>query len=252
MANEITIDFGTFTLNNTNKVTVSDISTKENKPVKTQKIPKTDGSVAETATRESITISVKGDVAGSGYDDLRTNLDALKAALQNGLQKFTTDDDRYLMAQMESFDYSYSNIRLIAKWEATFIAHYPFWLSETLHTDERTPTSGVGYTINNAGNAPTRVKVEVTAPAGGISDNIQMENTTRGETFKYRGTVAATKKLEVDNRVDTDDFQVLNDGSDDHPNFEGDFLMLSPGNNTIEYTGTAGATVKLSWHDAWY
>ena len=146
-------------------------------------------------------------------------------------------------------------MRRLMKWKATFISHYPFWLSETEYTDDRDPTSGVGYTINNAGNAPTRVKVAIKAPAGGISDNIQVENTTRGELCKYRGDVAATKILEIDNRYDSDDFEVLNDGSDDHANFEGDFINLSAGDNTIEYTGDVGVgedTVTLTWRAAWY
>jgi hypothetical protein len=69
--------------------------------------------------------------------------------------------------------------------------------------------------------------------------------------LKYRGTVAAGKILEIDNRYDTDDFEVLNDGVDDIAHFEGDFLNLSPGNNTIEVTGTMGA-ITLTYRNAWY
>lgn len=252
MANEITIKFGSLALDSTNNITIGNISIKEVKPVTTTSIPKTDGTIAEIAKRTAIQIQVEGDISGSEYDDLRTKIDALKAALQNGLQKFITDNDRYIYAQLKDFEFTYEVMRTFATWRATFIAHYPFWLSETEHTDARTPTSGVGYTINNAGNAPVRVKIEVTAPAGGIADNCQIENTTRGELMKYRGTIAATKILEVDNRYDTDDFEVKNDGVDDHANFEGDFIMLSPGDNTIKYTGTASATVKIYWRDGWY
>ena len=251
-ANTIDIDFGSLNLNDTNDITIKNIGVKENKPVKRHDIPKTDGAIAETAKRANLTVSVSGDIAGSDYDALRTNLDTLKSGLQNGMQKFTTDDDRYIMGQLRSFSYKYGFLRRWATWKASFIAHYPFWLAESETTDDRTPTSGVGYTINNAGNAPTRVKIEVTAPGGGISDNIQIENTTRGELCKYRGDVTATEKLEIDNRYDTDDFEVLNNAVDDHKNFEGDFIMLSPGNNTIEFTGTAGTAVKLYYGDAWY
>ncbi len=47
-------------------------------------------------------------------------------------------------------------------------------------------------------------------------------------------------------------FEVLNDGVDDIKTFEGDFIILQPGNNTIEYTGTANAIVKFEWRDCWY
>jgi phage-related protein len=156
------------------------------------------------------------------------------------------------MAQFRDFSYSYTHISRLAKWSASFVAHFPFWLSETLHSDSRVPASGVGYTLANAGNAPTRCKVTVTAPGGGIADNCQIENTTVGTTTKYRGTLTQYEDLEIDNRVDSDDFEVLNDAVDDMANFEGDFIILNPGNNTVEYTGTANAIVKFEWRDCWY
>lgn len=250
MANEISLKFGALTFNST--TTVTDIKTRAKKSPKLSKIPKTEGSIAESGLIESIIISIEGDVYGADYDTKRTNLDILKAAFNNGLQKFTKDDDRYIMAQLDNLDDDDILLRNLSHWAATLVAHNPFWLSETEHIDTRTPTSGVGYTINNAGNAPVRVKIEVTAPAGGIADNCQIENTTRGELMKYRGTIAAAKVLEVDNRYDTDYFEVLNDGVDGHADFEGDFIMLSPGDNTIEYTGTAGASIKISYRDGWY
>jgi phage-related protein len=250
--NEVSLKFGSLLLDNTNNITISNISVKPSKNVQTNKIPQTIGSIAEEAQIAYLTITVEGDIAGNDADDLRTNLDALHAGLNNGFQKFTTDDDRYIIAQLKDFNKSYTSLRLHATWTATFIAHFPLWLSETEHTDERVPTSTVGYTINNAGNAPTRIKVEVTAPGGGIAYACKIENSITGKSFQYSGTIAAGEKLEVDNRYDTDDFQVLNDGVDDHTNFEGDFLTLEPGNNTIVYTGTANAIVKITHKDAYY
>ena len=250
-ANTIDIDFGSLNLDSTNNIAIAKISIQPKMSVKLSSIPKADGSIAEAGKITSVTISVSGDVAGTDYDNLRSNLDTLRAGLQNGFQKFTTDDDRYMMAQLTSFNYSFKTLRTIADWKATFVAHYPYWLAETETTDDRTPTSGVGYTINNPGNAICKVKIEVTAPGAGIVDNCQIENTTRGELCKYRGTVAAAKVLEIDNRYDTDDFEVKNDGTDDFANFEGDFINLSPGNNTIEFTGTASTSVKLSYRGAW-
>jgi len=413
MSNEIQIKFGTLELDSTNNITIGDINVKENKNIQASKIPVTDGSIAETARRISLTITVEGDIAGSNYDNLRTNLDALRAGLQNGMQKFTTDDDRYIIAQMKDFDYTLSSMRILATWRATFLAHYPFWLasrknelsnfgfeswsagtsvapdgwtlggtgsisressiiklgtysckltspganllynranafisnkgvtywqgrtitfgcwvyatvanraylqlgddssgasssyhtgdstwqwlttSHTLlasgltqivvdvrieggatsayfdgamcvegesidtdlgfdQTDTRVPTSGIGYVLTNNGNAPARVKIEVTAPGGNITDNLKIENTTTGKSLQFRGTITEYTDLEIDNRYDTDDFEVLNNGADDHANLEGDFLTLQPGNNTIVYTGTVNAIIAISWRDTYY
>ncbi|MEI8350098.1 MAG: hypothetical protein WCI77_08080 [Candidatus Omnitrophota bacterium] len=250
MSNEISLKFGSLTFSNT--IVISDIDIKDDLQVSLTAIPNSCGSVAELAKRKYLTISVEGSVSGSDVDDLRANIDTLKAALYNGLQKFTKDDDRYIYAQLKNFNKTYKSAQKLALFTATFIAHFPFWLSETEHEDDRTPTSGVGYTLNNAGNAKPRVKIEITAPAGGISDNIKIENTTNGQSFQYRGDLAVGEVLEVDNRYDTDDFEVLNDSTDDTVNFEGDFIELEPGNNTIVFTGTAGATVKITHRDCWY
>jgi phage-related protein len=251
MANEIAIKFGTFELSSTNGINVSVWDPSEELDFQLTKVPMSEHSISETAKKKSISIDVEGSIVGTDYDDLRSKIDAFKAALV-GKQMLTLDDDRYIMAQKSAFGCPFSTLRTIAKWKLTFKAEDPFYYSQTLHEDSRTPTSGSGYTIVNAGNAPTRVKIEVTAPAGGIADACKIENQTNGESFQYRGTIAATKILEVDNRVDANDFSVLNDGVDDTKNFEGDFITLDPGNNTIIYTGTAGATVKLGHRDCWY
>lgn len=251
MANEIALKFGTTNISDGPIFAIEAIDINENKTINTHKIPMTDGSIAETALRESLSIDLKGSVYGSSYDTLRTNLDTLKAALQNGSQKFTLDDDRYIMAQLKSFKKSFVKINALAKFTASFIAHYPFWLAELASSSVTSPTSGTGYTVNNAGNAPARVKILITA-ASETADNCTIQNTTNGQSFQYRGTIATSQILEVDNRYDTDDFEVLNNAVDDHTNFQGDFITLEPGDNTIIYTGVAGPTVALNYRNCWY
>jgi hypothetical protein len=58
--------------------------------------------------------------------------------------------------------------------------------------------------------------------------------------------------LVVNNRVDDSDVSVENDGADDIAQFDGDFITLNPGNNTIEFTGAVGVEVKLNYREAWY
>ena len=97
------------------------LETPENKERKTGKayhIPSINGSVAETGKISEAVITVIGDIAGTNYDDLRTNLDTLKVGLHNGLQKFTTDDDRYIMAQLTSFiHYTFPPARHVVEFE---------------------------------------------------------------------------------------------------------------------------------------
>lgn len=252
MANEITIDFGTLNLGATNNIAIAGISTKEKTSLKTHSIPKSEGSIAETMRRIALTITVDGDIGGSDYDDLRTNLDTLKAGLKNGKQKFTIDDDRYIMAQLQNFSQKFEWIRTLSTWKAVFLAHFPFWLAETASNDSTNPTSDVTYNVTNNGNAPARVKIRITNNSGGaIADDIAFTNTTNGDNFRWTGTLADTKILEVDNRYDTDDFEVLNDGSDGHVSYEGDFITLDPGVNAVKYTGTTAVNVEIDWRDTY-
>ena len=247
----ISLTFGTLTLDSTNNIAISRISEKASKPIQSYNIPVTDGAIAEEAKIGAKIITIEGDIAGTSYDNLRTNLDTLHAGLLDGIQQLSKDNERYISCQLKDFSYAYDHPSRRATWSASFVAHFPFWLAETATTDDRTPTSGVGYTISNAGNAPARVKIEIT-PTGSMADACKIDNTTTGKSFQYRGTVSAAQVLEVDNRYDTDDFQVLNNGADDHDNFEGDFITLNPGDNTIVFTGTASTAVKLTYRKTWY
>lgn len=467
MANEIQIKLGTFELDNGSVYAIEDISIQEKKTVNLHKIPKSDGSIAEEAKRESIEINVEGTIANSDYDALRSSLDDLKAAIHNGIQKFTMDDDRFIMAQFDSFKKEWVAFRTMIKFEITFVAHFPYWQRETdtyqklllkfdgadaqaiytaetgqsvtfvgtaqldtaqkkfgessllldgnsdyvtvpdsadwnfgsddftidfftrfnstsgnqgffghladednyfvfykletvhkllfqakiggvqkayyvmssnwspsadtwyhialvrsgtsikifidgvsqtltestaistndlgdvaatVHVggssngyllngwidavriskgvakwtsdftppvdcpsemDQRIPTSGVGYVLRNDGNAPARVKIEIT-PTAEMADACKIENQTSGKSFQFRGTVNAAETLEVDNRYDTDDYEVLNNDVDSMEEFEGDFIELEPGDNTIVFTGTASTVVKITHKDTWY
>ncbi len=251
MSGIIQLKFGDLNLQN-GDITIGKIVEKPNMSIPSSPRPLTHGSIAENGTIVSIVLSFPWTVFGSSYTATRANKDLLKAALHNGLQKFTKDDDRYILAQLSDFELVDESMRSLVRGKASLIAHSPFWLSETLHEDERVPTSGVGYVINNAGNASAKIKIEVTAPSGGIADACIISNETTGKSFQYRGTIAEYTTAEFDNMVDSEDFEVLNAGVDDIVNWEGDFLELQPGNNVIIFTGTAGSAVKISHRDTWY
>lgn len=179
MANEIDIDIGTFNLDTTNDIAIKDINIKVARAVSQADLAKFHGSVIPIGKRKSITVQIKGTIIGSDYDDLRSNLDALKAAMESvSEQKLTLDDDRFLMVQYSGFSYSYATLRTFADFSFDLIASDPLWLSETLSEDKRIPTSGVGYTIANAGNAPTRAKITITAPPPNLLTKGNMETWT--------------------------------------------------------------------------
>lgn len=252
MAN-IDIDLGSFDLSSSNGIAVADIKFSVARQLRQSELVGANGSVIPIANRKSIQAQVSLSVKGSDYTDLRSKVDALLSALeQTSYQKLTLDDERFLMVQYSNPNYSWKNFRTLAIFSFTLTAPDPFWYSETLQSDTRTPTSGVAYNWTNNGNARTRAKLTLTNKSGStITDNIKFENVTTGEVFEFEGALLNNKALIVNNRVDSEDVVITNDGVDCNGEFYGDLITLNPGTNSLKYTGAASVEVKIEDRDAW-
>jgi len=247
MANEVDINLGSFNLDSTNGVSISDIQRRINKNVQQFDLGKDNGSIIPIAKRKDVTINVRGKVVAADHDALRTAMDNLQAALESDTElNFTTDDDRYISVQVRNYSESFTTMRTVRDFSFDMIASYPFWLAASITSGTTTPVSGVGYVINNPGNAPARAKVTIT-PSILCVDDIRFENTTNGRVFQYRGDVPAGEALVVNNQLDSEDTEVENDGIDAIVDFEGDHITLNPGNNTVIFTGPASTSVKVEF-----
>ena len=254
MADEIDINIGTFDLDSANNIAVEDININVAKSIQEFDLPKFHGSVIPIGKRKSLSVRIRGTITGSNYDNLRSKLDGLKAGFESSSeQNLTLDDDRILKVQYRNFSYSYKTLRTFADFSVDLVAADPFWYAASVTINDQNPAiSGSSYVVNNPGNAPTRVKVQISNSGGSITDDCRLENQTTGEVMQYRGTVATGQDLIVNNRMDSQDLLVTNNGVDDIKKFEGDFITLNPGNNTIVFTGTSGTRVRLHYRAAHY
>lgn len=255
MANEIQFYLGTFALDSTNGISISDLSFQIAKTIQTFEILKDHQSVIPVAKRKDMAIRLRGQLVSSNYDALRTALDSLKYALESSSeQKFTTDDDRYIMAQYRNFGYSYKTMRTFIDFSFDLVASYPFWLAASQTSSNLVWTTATPFNVTYSnGNHPARLKITVTAPGGTpIVDDLKIENVTTGEVFMYRGTIAAGQSLIVNNRLDSVDMAVTNNGTSDWPNFYGDLLTLNPGVNSIKITSAIStATVNFAYRETY-
>ena len=254
MADEIDINIGTFNLDSTSSVAIADINISVAKSIQEFDLPKFHGSVIPIGKRKNLNVRITGTITGSNYDNLRANLDGLKAAFEAlSEQNLTLDDDRILKVQYRNFSYSYKTLRTFSDFSVDLVASDPFWYAVALTTNDQNPvTVGVPYIVNNPGNAPARVKVQVSHATATITDDCRIENQTTGETMQYRGTIYATQNLIVNNRMDAVDLAVTNNGIDDIKKFEGDFITLNPGDNNLMFVGTNGARVQIIFRAAYY
>lgn len=245
------IQYGSLVLaDNPNGIAISAINRQVEKNVQQFELPKAHGAIIPIAKRKDIIIKMTGTLADTSYANARTKLDALLNAIEaSSEQQLSVDDDRYILVQYRNFSYSYKSKNNFIDFSFDVVAAYPFYLAAAVTTDNTTPTSGVGYTVNNPGNAEARAKITFTAPGGSaVADALKFQNQTTGAILQYRGTIAAGKSLVINNRLDQTNQSVLNDGSDDRLNLEGDYITLMPGNNTLVLTSSvASIAVKTEF-----
>lgn len=204
---------------------------------------------------QPLKITVGGVLVSTDYTTLRDALVNLEAAVYNGKQRFTLDDERYAVVINSNFSRSFIGLtNFITKYKAKFEAELPFWLDLHPNSDSRTPSSGDAYTVNNGGQVPIPAKVLITA-GDNIVDDIMFQNDTSSLEFKYRGTLASGDQLTVDMGFDYDNkptYTVSSLASGDViSHFEGDFLELATGDNSLIYSG-ASATIAVHWRKGFY
>jgi len=245
----IQLKFGTFLLDKTNGVTISDFQPKSDSRIPEYVIPRMDGAYMDESKLEPISVSMNGLLKGSSISDARTKFDALMAAINGGKQDLYYFDDRYLKdCQKESFGYHLEEGLSIYTFKLTFKGGVPFWVSTSESDDEEVVSSSPhSYIIAMGGNAYVKPMIIIAADQGSEVSNIQLENVTTEELLAYTGTIAIGDELVID----CEELTVDNDGEDDRGNFSGDFLRLIGGNNSIKYTGE-DCTITFEWRDRWY
>lgn len=110
-------------------------------------------------------------------------------------------------------------------------------------TDTKDPVvSGTPYALTNDNDGDVEVSPIITFTAGGTITNIKIENAgDAGKYFEYSGIMAVDKKLVVDCKEGTVEY----DGSSDMAHFTRSFIKLVSGTNTITITITGTLTNSI-------
>jgi phage-related protein len=87
-------------------------------------------------------------------------------------------------------------------------------------------------------NLETCPVIRISAVGGDITRGLRIENITTGKYFIIGAQIDSGKYIEID----TDLLTVVDqDGTNQIANFNGDFLKLAAGTNSIKWTGSTGA-----------
>jgi phage-related protein len=225
-----------------------------NTRVSMQTVPKRHGALlTDVPVLDIRKIQLKGVYYGTSQQDARDKIRAVENALGYTKGKLKLFSDRYFNAWKSAFSSSYvpnTNLQVVIM-TMEFSCDDPFEYDEgnpfeqvTTLTSGDTPvdvTNGFykkQIVINYPGTAPAYLKVLVTADVAGAVKQAIVRNLTTGKSWTYAqtatgGVIASTQSLVVDGNA----FTVQNNGVNDLPSWQGIFVWLQNGNNTIEVQG---------------
>lgn len=233
-------------------------SAESNRIVPSAKLPRADGSRILVGYLDAKKITVRGAVvcaslSTGGGAPVRTQLDSLKAALASGPANFTTATDRYWRnCQVSEYSdgYEATEFSRIATVQFTVLSPDPWSYEVATQTPSRAITaSGQTLAATNNGNAYAFPLFSVTVGATGTL-SATITNSTTGESFTLNGAVTAGDVFVIDCLNQS----VTRAGIDVTAYFDGYFLRLLPGANTITvaYTSSTLTNLALNWNNRWW
>jgi len=206
--------------------------------VKANSVPRRHGAIIQGNYIKERKFKVKGYLHNAAESSTHTELLALQAALTDGEQSFKDRADRYINARLSKFNPTNEKgtDKAVKEINLELIADDPFFYSIAGTTVNFSATAGTTqFDASNSGNVFAEPVFSFYASAGDISDGIKLTNKSKSnEVFQFRGTVADGTTLEVD----SSDFTVENNGVDGLSYYEGDFMGLVAGSNTLEFEGS--------------
>lgn len=246
MAADYALKFGSFALNSTNGVWVSDLQ--DEMPVKPRmaETPGRDGAYTAGGLLNKRRIVVQGLIRGSSADDLRSKLEAFRAAMRPGAPAaLYLHSDRILYAEVTGVsDFKFGQTARI---------HVPFqveWTAVDPYVYAVTPDSADGLeaggtvTAGGTGYALPTITVEVSDI--GTNGYVVLSNDTINESLALipaeAGEIVVDCRLETVTRNDVDVSAEMSAYSK--------FLRLAPGANSLTVylaNGAAVSAISMTW-----
>jgi len=212
-------------------------------------IPRRDGVRADIALLGPLEVTLSGKIFKSSNTLLRTEFDALKAALFKTRDKLTLFDDRFIDCQLTSYgdDFVAGSGMLAARYDLAFIGELPFLQSVALNSNSQTVSvSPTQWTVTPGGSIRTRPTLRITNNSGAdIVNNLKIENLTLSKALVFTGTLKNANTLIIDMQARS----IQNAGVEDLTNWQGEFWELAVGANILKYTGGITVAVVTEWRD---
>jgi phage-related protein len=217
-------------------------------------IPRRDGALVSLGRPDVKRISIQGMLTAATAALLRTAEETMLAAFRNTaggtpVGKLRRWDDKYILAQLDSWNFAPNQNLKVGQYQASFLAASPYWQSDTLNSQNNTPNADpYTCTLTGAGTAPAMPIFTVTA-TNTVGAGLKLVNGTANMYLQLNAAMTTGDVLVID----CDAITAAVNGVNVLASLGGDFWPILPGANTITVTGLNGiATVNTQWRDCWH
>jgi phage-related protein len=219
--------------------------------VSSDRIPRAHGSKVQAPYLKERKIQVSGKLHNSTQAATETQFIAMQQALLFQVEKsFQMSSSKYINCYCEKIDPrpAQGTDRAVLEVDINLVAANPFFYSTgaSYSFSGVVPAGVSNFSIDNNGTVFSEPIFNFYAATMTITDGVSVANLTNGKGMRYRGVVSRGTTL----KINCETFEVLNNGVDGMSWFEGDFLTLEPGTNSLRAVGltyTLGVDYKYRW-----
>jgi hypothetical protein len=227
-----------YSFNSATLPNVATVATPYSSRISSAETPSRPGGYAGQQFAAERKISLTGTLTASSYSALQTAWSDLLAANDVSVPaQLVVRDNWYYLATCESIADSERDVTSI-QYDATYVCADPVAFSTTLSTPTL-PTTG-GTITSVAGNKPALPALTLTVSAAPASSYLTVTNTTTSESFVLfpdATGVFVIDSLAESCKVGTTDKMAC---------FQGRFISLRPGSNTLTIATSGGAALSAA------
>lgn len=189
----------------------------------------------------SLTGQIRADSLSS-YEVIKRSF--VQAILKGGrLSKSNDAQGRYITVRLPSANSGQELFQQYQEFTIDFIAEFPFWVESSLTTETNIVAGNDSFTIDNTGsdfvlNPLIQIEADQSADVPGVKLTNKSDG---GISFNYDNPFFVQGDIVT---IDSDTGNIKRNGGFAPEYFDGAYLRLQPGNNTVEYEGNA-ATIKF-------
>lgn len=243
------VRFGDFTLDG-----IADWQGSSPYRVTQHRFPRRPGAIApRVPAKDSKRISLQGEVWKDSEAQIISYFRLLGKKLDAGRDRlYLRDDNYYLNAVAESFDWTFSSIRspeTVAKYSLAFVCDDPHWYAPQ-HSEQTESVGAVNtatFAVTNNGDARTPAVIQITRtdPANDQA-NITLTHTTSGLFMTWAGSLPDGQSI----IFDSVNQRVTALGGNGLTAFSGTIrIELEPGLNNWEYVGPGNVDIVIAWQE---